>query len=68
MAFLIRSVRDEYNEYKLVRLAIPVCLAPPFASALVWVLKTIWEVSIAVKILNRAIETCAVSCALLNRF
>jgi len=60
LAFLIRHVRDEYNEYKLVRIAIPICLTSPAAQLLVWILKQIFVVSVEVKVFGRVLETAAI--------
>lgn len=62
---MIRNIRDEYNEYKLVWEGVPVCLAPLLADGIVWLLKQIWEVEVTVKIIGRVISTSAV-CACFN--
>lgn len=61
LAFLIRNIRDEYNEYKLIRQGVVVCLSPVIANGVVWAVKEFaLDVSVGVKIFGRALSTSAI--------
>jgi len=60
LAFLIRKIRDEYNEYKLIRIGVPISLGPLIAELIVYIIKLIDNDSVPIIIFGRALSTAAI--------
>jgi len=68
LAFLCRKIRDEYNEYKIVRIGVPLCLVPVAGNVIFYVLKLFFDFSVAFKIFGRALLTISIMISVLYFF